>query len=217
MNRAFDILRSGAWLTPERIRLVAVAILCVAAASIVFMLVTAHGLVDIQGRPLGTDFSSFYSAGTYVLEGNAHAPYDLARQHAREQAIFGEATPFYTWFYPPFFLFITAALALLPYGAAFVTWQVVTLVLYLLAIRAIVPSPRLRREGRDEGASPRGSESRTELLLAVAFPAVLVNLGHGQNGFLSAALLGGALAVLDRRPIVAGFLFGLLAYKRNSD
>jgi len=213
LNRAFDILRSGAWLTPERIRLVAVAILCVAAASIVFMLVTAHGLVDIQGRPLGTDFSSFYSAGTHVLEGNAQAPYDLARQHAREQAIFGEATPFYSWFYPPFFLFITAALALLPYGAAFVTWQVVTLVLYLLAIRAIVPSPRLRREGRDEGASPRGSESRTELLLAVAFPAVLVNLGHGQNGFLSAALLGGALAVLDRRPIVAGFLFGLLAYK----
>ena len=214
MNRAYDILRSGAWLTPERIRLVAVAILCVAAASIVFMLVTAHGLVDMQGRPLGTDFSSFYSAGTYVLEGNAQAPYDLARQHAREQAIFGEATPFYSWFYPPFFLFITAALALLPYGAALVTWQVVTLVLYLLAIRAIVsPSPRLRGEGRDEGASPRGSESRTALLLAVAFPAVLVNLGHGQNGFLTAALLGGALAVLDRRPIVAGLLFGLLAYK----
>ena len=214
MNRAYDILRSGAWLTPERIRLVAVAILCVAAASIVFMLVTAHGLVDMQGRPLGTDFSSFYSAGTYVLEGNAQAPYDLARQHAREQAIFGAATPFYSWFYPPFFLFITAALALLPYGAALVTWQVVTLVLYLLAIRAIVsPSPRLRGEGRDEGASPRGSESWTALLLAVAFPAVLVNLGHGQNGFLTAALLGGALAMLDRRPIVAGLLFGLLAYK----
>ena len=149
MNRAYDILRSGAWLTPERIRLVAVAILCVAAASIVFMLVTAHGLVDVQGRPLGTDFSSFYSAGTYVLEGNAQAPYDLARQHAREQAIFGAATPFYSWFYPPFFLFITAALALLPYGAALVTWQVVTLVLYLLAIRAIVSfsAPAGRRSG----------------------------------------------------------------------
>ena len=42
---------------------------------------------------------------------------------------------------------------------------------------------------------------------------LLVNLGHGQNGFLTAALLGGALAILDRRPIVAGLLFGLLAYK----
>ena len=51
------------------------------------------------------------------------------------------------------------------------------------------------------------------LLLALAFPAVLVNIGHGQNGLLTAALVGGALAILDRRPIVAGILFGLLAYK----
>jgi alpha-1,2-mannosyltransferase len=117
-------------------------------------------------------------------------------------------------FYPPFFLFITAALALLPYGAALVTWQAVTLALCLLAMTAIIsPSPRLREDGRDEVASPLGSESRIELLLALAFPAVLVNLGHGQNGFLTAALLGGALAALERRPILAGVLFGLLAYK----
>ena len=90
------------------------------------MLVTAHGLVDVQGRPLGTDFSSFYSAGTHVLEGNAQAPYDLARQHAREQAIFGAATPFYSWFYPPFFLFITAALAL-----CFISWRSARLFLLL--------------------------------------------------------------------------------------
>jgi hypothetical protein len=42
---------------------------------------------------------------------------------------------------------------------------------------------------------------------------VFVNLGHGHNGFLTAALLGFALLWLDRRPIVAGILFGLLAYK----
>jgi alpha-1,2-mannosyltransferase len=215
LDRAFDTLRSGAWLTAERIRLVAIAILCVCAGSAAFLLLTAQGLVDVQGRPLGTDFSSFYSAGTYVLEGHPQAPYDLARQHAREQAIFGAATPFYSWFYPPFFLFITAALALLPYGAALLTWQAVTLALYLLGIRAIIsPSPRVQgREGRDEATSLPGSESWTGLLLALAFPAVLVNLGHGQNGFLTAALLGGALAVLERRPIVAGLLFGLLAYK----
>jgi alpha-1,2-mannosyltransferase len=209
LNRAYDILRSGAWITPERIRLVAAAILCVAAASIVFLLITAHGLVDLQGRPLGTDFSSFYAAGSYVLDGKAQAPYDLARQHAREQAIFGAATPLYSWFYPPFFLFITAPLALLPYGAALVTWQAVTLLLYLLAIRAIIAaSPR-----RAEDASPLRLESRTELLVALAFPAVLVNLGHGQNGFLTAALLGGGLALLNTRPVAAGLLFGLLAYK----
>jgi hypothetical protein len=51
------------------------------------------------------------------------------------------------------------------------------------------------------------------LLLALAFPAVFVNLGHGHNGFLTAALIGLALVHLDRRPIIAGILFGLLAYK----
>jgi alpha-1,2-mannosyltransferase len=53
----------------------------------------------------------------------------------------------------------------------------------------------------------------TWLLLALAFPAVLINIGHGQNGFLTAALLGGALVALDRRPLLAGILFGLLVYK----
>ncbi len=51
------------------------------------------------------------------------------------------------------------------------------------------------------------------LLLALSFPAVLINVGHGQNGFLTAALLAGALIVLDRRPLIAGMLFALLVYK----
>jgi hypothetical protein len=42
---------------------------------------------------------------------------------------------------------------------------------------------------------------------------VFVNIGHGQNGFLTTALLGGALQLLDRRPWLAGVLIGLLAYK----
>jgi hypothetical protein len=42
---------------------------------------------------------------------------------------------------------------------------------------------------------------------------VFVNLGHGHNGFLTAALIGAALVQLDRRPILAGLLFGCLVYK----
>src|SRR5262249_22539846 len=45
------------------------------------------------------------------------------------------------------------------------------------------------------------------------FTAVFVNLTHGHNGFLTTALLAGGLALLDRRPLIAGVLFGLLAYK----
>jgi alpha-1,2-mannosyltransferase len=230
MERAREILRSGAWVTRERVRLVAVAVLVASAAGFLYLLVTANGLVDSLGRPLGTDFSNVCAAGTYVRAGHPDAPFDPARQHAREQEIFGEATPFYGWHYPPFFLFAAGALALMPYGLALAVWQAVTFALYLLAIRAILRSSGLRRAGAvSMTAAPAGSSSSAPepsllgkndaasdplwLLLAAAFPAVLINIGHGQNGFLTASLLGGALVMLDRRPLLAGLLFGLLAYK----
>jgi len=43
------------------------------------------------------------------------------------------------------------------------------------------------------------------LLIAAAFPAVFINIGHGQNGLSDRGrLLGGALHWLDRRPWLAG-------------
>ncbi len=84
--------------------------------------------------------------------------------------------------------------------------QTVTLGLYLLVMWGIVSTTISSRE-RESTATPDW------LLLALAFPAVLINVGHGQNGFLTAALMGGALVLLDRRPIAAGILFGLLVYK----
>jgi hypothetical protein len=200
MHRVRQALRNGDWLTRERIRLVAAAVLIASVAGSIFLVVTAHGGVDRQGRPLGTDFSNVYAAGTYVLEGRPDVPFDPPRQYVREQELFGKATPFYGWHYPPYFLFIAGALAKMPYGVALAVWQASTLALYLLMIWGI--------------ASPSRAAGRGELLLlALAYPAVLINIGHGQNGFLTAALLGGALFVLDRRPILAGLLIGLLVYK----
>ena len=138
MGAFLETLRSGDWLTAERIRLWALAVLFAAAGGLAYLVATSDGLIDYQGRPLGTDFSNVYAAGTYVLDGNPAAPFDPRLQHAREQAIFGAKTPFYGWHYPPFFLALAAALALLPYQLALIVWQGVTLVLYLLSIRAIL-------------------------------------------------------------------------------
>ena len=54
---------------------------------------------------------------------------------------------------------------------------------------------------------------RETLLLVLAAPVTLICLTHGHNGFLTALLLGGGLMLLDRRPLVAGLLFGCLIYK----
>ncbi|MGA8610838.1 MAG: glycosyltransferase family 87 protein [Xanthobacteraceae bacterium] len=212
MDRALTmLLRSGDWLTRERIRLVAGMLLIASTVGFLFLVVTAHDGIDRLGRPLGTDFSNVYAAGTYVLDGNPDAPFDPPQQYAREQTLFGAATPFYGWHYPPYFLFIAGALAKMSYGTALMVWQASTLALYLFAIWAIIKSSFL------ESAQPRNARHQGVtadwLLLAVAFPAVLINVGHGQNGFLTAALLGGALVLLDRQPLIAGILFGLLAYK----
>ncbi len=211
MQRVRDILRTGDWLTRERVRLVATLLLIASTCGMLYLVATATGSIDRQGRPLGTDFSNVYAAGSYVLEGRALSPFNPPEQYAREQAIFGAATPFYGWHYPPYFLFVAAALADMPYGVALTVWQTATLALYLLAIWAILLSTR-RAELHVAGAG-RSTMEPLWLLLALAFPAVLINVGHGQNGFLTAALMAGALIALERRPILGGILFGLLVYK----
>lgn len=194
MNGLMGGIASGAWLTAARLRAYSLILIGLAALALGALLITSKGLNDYQDRPLGTDFSNVYTAGKYVLEGKPAAPYDWPLQHKKEQEIFGKDTPFYGWHYPPIFLFLAAALALLPYLAALSIWQLSTLALYLVSVRAILP--------------------RKEFLLpALAFPAVLINIAHGHNGFLSAALIGGGLYLLDRRPVAAGILLGLLIYK----
>jgi alpha-1,2-mannosyltransferase len=198
-------LRNGDWLTRERMRLVAFAVAAASLIGLVFLLVTSDGLNDYQNRPLGTKFSSVYAAGTLALEGRAIAPFDPPQQHAQEKKIFGDTTPFYGWLYPPFFLFIAAALALMPYMLALAVWQAVTLALYLGAIFAIL------RFGTAH--ETKVTDDKLWLPIALAYPAVFINIGHGHNGFLTAALLGIALVLLNRRPLIAGILFGLVAYK----
>ena len=187
-------LASGNWLTAERLRAYCLILIALAVIALGALLATSKGLNDYQGRPLGTDFSNVYAAGKYVLEGKSAAPYDWPLQHKKEQEIFGEQTPFYGWHYPPIFLFLAAALALLPYLAALAVWQASTLALYLLSIRAILPRAAI-------------------WLPALAYPAVLINIAHGHNGFLTAALIGGGLYLLRSKPVAAGILLGLLIYK----
>src|ERR1035441_9686259 len=68
-------------------------------------------------------------------------------------------------------------------------------------------------DGGESGCARNLSWLLLLLLLALAFPAVFINLGQAHNGFLTVALIGAALCQLDRRPWLAGVLIGCLAYK----
>jgi alpha-1,2-mannosyltransferase len=202
-QQAWQQLRSGRWLTAERTRAYSLILLGLYAIAIVGWIALSGGMVDRNGKPIGTDFSSFYAAGSLVLEGRAGDVYDMAAHYAREQHIFGPTTPYYGWLYPPIFLFVAAPLALMSYPLALVIWQGCSLALYLAVMAAI-----LRRSRQDSG-----TVAHLWLPVAAAFPPVFINLGHGQNGFLTAGLLGAALVALPQRPLLSGILFGLLAYK----
>ncbi|MBY6243701.1 glycosyltransferase family 87 protein [Methylosinus sp. Sm6] len=192
-------LRNGAWLDEQRLAVYPPMLLALSVVTIIATLSLAQGRFDANGHPLGTDFSQVWVAGLEVLRGHPEAPFDLSRHIAAQRAEFGATSDVYGWHYPPFFLAPAAALAALPYLQALALWQIATLLLYLasaLAILRRMAIPPLR-----------------VALAALAFPATLVNLGHGQNGFLTAALLGFGFLQLRPRPLVAGVCFGLLAYK----
>jgi hypothetical protein len=188
-------LRSGQWLTAARARGYSLILLGLCAFALAGWIALSDGLIDRNGKPLGTDFSDVYAAGSLTWQGRPAEAYQPVLQHAAEKAIFGgREVPFYGWHYPPFFFAVAFVVAAVPYAWGLAIWLAASFAAYLAAIRAILPAPQT-------------------LLVAAAFPAVFINIGHGQNGFLTAALLGGALHWLDRRPWLAGVLIGLLAYK----
>lgn len=203
MTALFAPLRDGRFLTARILGIYPAMLMAGFGAAILFLALSAHGVNDYAGRPLGTDFSNIYVAGLAALKGHAASIFDIRAQWHNEQALFGSATPLYGWHYPPFFLLVAAPLALLPYQAALIVWQLTTLVLYLWALKALIA----------QSTAAHWAEEKTWLPLALGFTAVFVNLTHGHNGFLTTALFAGALANLKTRPLLAGLLFGLLAYK----
>jgi len=194
-----DQLKSATWLTAERLWRYPAILLFLLSAAAGMLAVTAKGDLDAFGRPLGTDFSEIWIAGTEVDQGHPGQPYDNAAHFAAQEAHFGALDAYYVWPYPPYFLVPAALLGLLPYLPALVVWQSATLALYLVCVLAGLRGTRL--------------PIAPTIIAALAFPAVFINLGHGQNGFLTAALLAGGLLALRHRPLVAGLIFALLAYK----
>jgi arabinofuranan 3-O-arabinosyltransferase len=152
-------------------------------------------IYDPNGLGIPTDFVNVWAAGRLVLDGHPAWAYDWDIQKQVEVAELGQTfIGHFAWHYPPPFLLVAAFLAQFPYAVAFIGWAFATLVPYLAMMRAIV--------GRPFG-----------WLLAGAFPLALNNTLVGQNGFLTASLIGGTLYLMPTRPVLAGICLGLLSYK----
>jgi hypothetical protein len=152
-------------------------------------------IYDEKGLGIPTDFVNVWAAGRMVLDGHPPLAYDWDLQKQIELAVLKQDfVGYFAWHYPPPFLFVASFLAQFPYAASFAGWVLISLVPYLAVMRTIV--------GRNFG-----------LILALAVPCTFINALDGQNGFLTAALIGGTLYLLPTRPVLSGICLGLLTYK----
>jgi glycosyl transferase family 87 len=195
------IVTSDLTIPPERNAIppalvIACLVLCLINASLLQSGFTAHWWIfDENGLGIPTDFVNVWSAGRLVLDGHPALAYDWDIQKQVQVAVLGQSYEGnFAWHYPPPFLFVAALLAHFPYALAYIGWVAVSFVPYLAAMRAII--------GRNFG-----------FLLAAAFPVVFTNALVGQNGFLTASLIGGTLALMPRWPVLSGICLGLLSYK----
>jgi alpha-1,2-mannosyltransferase len=192
---AVAALRDADWLTAERARAWCRVLAAVSAVTSIVWIVLARDGVDRLGKPLGTDFVGFWVAAHMTLEGRIGSVYDVAAEVAGQHALFpGAAAGFYPFFYPPIFLLLCLPFAALPYFTALVAWLTAGFIPFFASLRRLLPQ-------------------RWAILPILAYPGILVNAGHGQNGFFSGACLGGTLLLLERRPFLAGTCLGALVFK----
>jgi alpha-1,2-mannosyltransferase len=193
---SLSMLDPARWLDCRRVVAGCRILLAIEIAAFVFFAAGTHELIVPLAKPTTTDFVSFYAAGALADSGGPQLAYDKVEHYAAEQRATRPGIDYNFFYYPPVFLLLCAGLARLPYLVAFGTFEAATLALFLLVARRILDQ--------------RGWQVLCPLL---AFPPVLWTIGLGQNSFLTAALLGAAILLVDRRPIIAGLLFGTLCYK----
>lgn len=185
---------------PER-KINYVAVFAIAAIAFWSLaLVTGDGtpngwITAPNGAPVSGDFNGVYTAGQFALQGEPAAAYDWDRhKQAQRDLTANPRSNFFPWPYPPTFLFVAAALAAAPYAAAMLAWCLATGLALAATLKSIAPSNR-------------------DFLVLLAMPAIWLNLYIGQNGALTAALIGFGLYSLPARPVIAGICFGLLSFK----
>jgi alpha-1,2-mannosyltransferase len=193
MAPLLEILRSGSWLQKDRLVFYPLLMLAITVGSTVYVLASNGGTLP-NGSPFGSDFVSFWIAAREAFAGRPEVAYTADLFAQAQNAIFADGN-FYAFYYPPHYLAYLLPLGALPYYAALLAWTGVTLAAALAVVTAMA-----------------GRNWRV-VMLTLAFPATFLTLAHGQNAFLSAALFGGGLLLLDRRPVIAGVLFGLLTFK----
>lgn len=147
----------------------------------------------VASQRILNDYDDFYVVGRLHREGEILRAYDNDYLLAAQQRFTGAQT-FMPWAYPPQLTALVPLLPMLGMGWSFLIFMSGTLALYFAVLRSL--------NARAVGAA----------MLAV-YPALLLDARLGQNGFLTAALIGLFLRAFLARRDLAGVPLGLMAIK----
>jgi hypothetical protein len=177
---------------PYRIvAITAPALLVIHIATLVWALIDPGTPASVADK----DFANYWMAGQLIREGRVmdlFGPHPAYFAHLTDA--FGADFPWHNWSYPPHYLLLVWPLGFFTYEVAMVVFLAATGGLFLIVLRI------LARE-----AGP--------MVWVAAGPFVAHNFWVAQNGYVSASLGLGALALRERRPVLAGILLGFLTVK----
>ncbi|PSW07825.1 hypothetical protein C9J01_25410 [Photobacterium rosenbergii] len=150
-----------------------------------------------RGQVMGRDFLHSWTAARLGLDGNFTEIYNTDKFINYAPQVVKESGVVFNFAYPPQNLLILLPFGVLSYNSALIIWSILGLTVFLSSFYI-------------------GSEDeKTNLWLIVLIlaPTTILNFIFGQNGLLVAALLIGGVRALDKQPVLAGFLFGILTIK----
>lgn len=188
--------------TKNRLRLIMLGLCAVVLLTDIGPALTfLAALLDGRVTPslVDSDFVNYWM-GSHLAQTGGQA--ELFTQDAYFDRLveeFGPQRQIRAWSYPPHVLLPLFPLAYLPYETAFVLFLLLSLAFFVA--------------GADYFRRTDLPEADRLLVFAVLAAYATVNLGAGQNGFLSGALLLFGLSLRGRHPVLAGLAFGLLTIK----
>src|SRR5437763_2867205 len=143
---------------------------------------------------VGRDFLNFWMYGRAAADADPGRFYDAAEYNRALQALLGAGYPGQNWSYPPSVFFLAAPFGQVGYLTALLLWTLLGAAIFFAVARRHVADNRL-------------------LLVLLLSPAAVFCIISGQSSLITAAMLVTIFAWLDRGPIVAGILIGLLTLK----
>ena len=152
-------------------------------------IVTADGFIK------GADFIALWPALKLAVGGLAERAYDSTAIQTIQQQLTGlNLSGDRRFLHPPTYLVLLFPLGAIDYINALFIWVLLPTGCFLLVM------------------SRMGLPWMLFILLPLS-SAVVQNIAGGQNGTLSAFFLAGALLNLERRPTIAGIMFGFMTFK----